>query len=322
MLKVDGTILRRKIDLGAAGTEDAAHIDLAAKSLAKEIMALLSGAFETKVAVTPRNPETAEFAEILQTLGKTVTAYQFKLPPGDNVIICLDNRLVTLAAKWSLEGAIETGDDSEDESTSAGEGDEAVQEASQEVDKPADEIRIADRRIARLLAERVITGIISSGVRLELIAETPGLQFETLTEDAEQLEVSEPELPAHNFVFDLKLRGGGALGSLGFAAPARIFLQPAEEDAASKAAALDIWRAKLREQVLNLPIAMDACLAREMLDVKTLGALAIDQTVPLKGASMASMGLIAGTHGSGAPFAAGAVAARAGARTFNISTMP
>ncbi len=320
MAKVDGTILRRKTKRRSAGDGDAAHLEQVAEALAKEVAAVFSVALDAKIEARCRAPQTDMFGEILQVLDKVLTPYQYSFPSGDEVIIYLDPEAVALAVRWSLDGVVvETGEGAgENESDDA--SPEVVLETSDETDAPADKkISITDRRLAKLLAEKLATGAFGANERHGLFANIAALAFETLAENGEQLDIGEPDNIAHNFMFDLNLRKGGPLGSIGFVAAASLLRPPQQEDASAKAAAQEAWALNLREQVLRLPIAMNVCLAGETLDVETIGGFAVGQTVPLKGASLSVSALVPAARRMGAPFTTGAVGACNGARTFEAA---
>ncbi len=313
MAKVDGTILRRKMKRRGASDGSAAHLEQIATTLAKEIAATFCVALDAKIEAESRDPQTDAFGEILQALDKTLTPYQFHYPSGDEVIIYLDPSAMALAVRWSLDGVVD-----EEEECGGDDGQaEVVLSSSDEMDAPAGKkISITDRRLAKLLAEKFAMGVFGNNEHHGLFANTAALEFETLAENGEQLEIGEPDVIAHNFMFDLNLRKGGPLGAIGFVAAASILRPPQQEDAGAMAVAQEAWALKLREQVLRLPIAMNVCLAGETLDVKTIGGFAIGQTVPLKGASLAASTLVPAARRTGAPVATGAVGARNGARTF------
>jgi hypothetical protein len=318
MAKVDGTILQRKTKRIGAGDGDAAHLEQVAAALAKEVAAVFSLALDAKIEARCRAPQTDMFGEILQALDKTLTPYQFSFPTGDDVIIYLDPEAVALAVRWSLDGVVVVAGDGENASDDA--SPEVVLEVSDETDTPADKkISITDRRLAKLLAETFATGVFGGYARHGLFTNAAALKFETLAENGEQLDIGDPDVIAHNFMFDLNVRKGGPLGAIGFVAAASLFRPPQQEDAGAKAAAQEAWVLKLREQVMSLPITMNVCLAGETLDVETIGGFVVDQTVPLKGASMLVSALIPAARRMGAPFATGAVGARNGARTFEAA---
>jgi hypothetical protein len=315
MAKVDGTILQRKTKRRGAGDGDAAHLKQVATVLAKELAAVFSLALDAKIEAESRAPQTDMFGEILQALDKALTPYQFSFPVGDEVIIYLDPEAVALAVRWSLDGVVVEAGDGENESDDA--SPEVVLETPDKTDAPADKkISITDRRLANLLAEKFSAGVFGNNQRHGLFTNAAALEFETLAENGEQLDIGEPDMIAHNFMFDLNLRKGGPLGSIGFVAAASLIQPPQQEDAGAIAAAQEAWALKLREQVLRLPIVMNVCLAGETLDVETIGGFAVGQSVLLKGASMSVSALVPAARRMGAPFTTGAVGARNGARTF------
>ncbi len=319
MAKVDGTILRRKTKRrgAGAGDGDTAHLEQAAATLAKELAAVFSLALDAKIEVVHRAAQSDLFGEILQALDKVLTPYQFSFPTGDEVIIYLDPDAVALAVRWSLDGVVaETADENKPDDGSL----EVVLETPDETDAPADKkISITDRRLAKLLAEKFSAGVFGNNQRHGLFTNAATLEFETLAENGEQLDIGEPDNIAHNFRFDLNVRKGGPLGSVGFVAAASLIRPPQQEDAGAKAAAQELWALKLRAQVLSLPIAMNVCLAGETLDVETIGGFAVGQTIPLKGASLSASALVPAARRMGAPFTTGAVGARNGARTFEAA---
>ncbi len=321
MAKVDGTLLRRKTKRRGAGDGHAEHLEQVAKALAKELAAVFSVALAAKIEARSRGPHTDAFGEILQTLDKTLTPYQFTFPTGDEVIIHLDPDAVAMAVRWSLDGVVVEAEEGAGENDAEDGSLDIVMEASEDVDAPADnKISITDRRLAKLLAEKFATGVFANNERHGLFTNTAALEFETLAENGEQLEIGEPDMIAHNFVFDLNLRKGGPLGAIGFVATASLIQPPQQEDAGAKAAAQGAWVLKMREQVMGLPIAMNACLAGETLDVKTIGGFAVDQVIALKGASLSASALLPAARRTGAPYATGAVGARNGARTFEVAS--
>jgi hypothetical protein len=317
MAKVDGTILQRKTKRRGAGDGDAAHLEQVATALAKELAAVFSLALDAKIEAVHRAPQTDLFGEMLQALDKALTPYQFSFPTGDEVIIYLDPEAVALAVRWSLDGVVaETAGENESDDASP----EVVLETPDETDAPADKkISITDRRLAKLLAEKFSAGVFGNNQRHGLFTNAAALEFETLAENGEQLDIGEPDTIAHNFMFDLNLRKGGPLGAIGFVAAASLIQPPQQDDAGAIAAAQELWALKLREQVMRLPITMNVCLAGETLDVETIGGFAVGQSVPLKGASMSVSALVPAARRMGAPFTTGAVGARNGARTFEAA---
>jgi hypothetical protein len=320
MTKVDGTILQRKTKRIGAGDGDAAHLEQVAAALAKEVAAVFSVALDAKIEARRRAPQTDMFGEILQALDKTLTPYQFSFPTGDDVIIYLDPEAVALAVRWSLDGVVVEAGEGAGESASDDASPEVVLETPDETDAPADKkISITDRRLAKLLAEKFSAGVFGNNQRHGLFTNAAALKFETLAENGEQLDIGDPDVIAHNFMFDLNVRKGGPLGAIGFIATGSLLRPPQQEDAGAKAAAQKAWALKLREQVMGLPIAMNVCLAGETLDVETIGGFAVGQTVPLKGASLSVSALVPAARRMGAPFTTGVVGARNGARIFEAA---